>query len=512
MGNGGDYTNAALYLAQLQQQQQGGNSSNGGNPVSGRPSGSEQFYQPIYQQLYQNNNVDTPYGASQYGKGVQYLQNPFSYAPPGVSYGSQGGMGGMSNPFTYRGGNISANSGMGYGGYGAYGTQTPGSQTGTPPPQTGTPTGAVTTPPRSTASSAGTNNNALLAEIQAYIAGNPTATRTSVPTGTPTGGATAGPTGTPTGATTRPSNVVVGPTGGFVTGPGTTTPSSTNTPAASNYTPTAADNKAFITWWLAQPSITGKTNAEAIKSQGINDPYTNAAVLGIATDQNVRANSRLSLLNGTGDTSNQFPSPLPPTASQIAPWNDPNWEKYQGTNKEAYTLGMQAKSSPDAYAQLKKDNGWDGATAQSWILRATDPTAWNKQAAIDSANAGLVAGPGPAAGNNLAPLDVGQFFVDPTRVELPNPFTDTGTAPAASTDPFQQIYGRSATPEEAAWAASQDPSTVNNVLTQSLANWNASQNAAPAAPVDSYNGYDTGGGKRGGKVSKDGIAALLRRR
>ena len=56
----------------------------------------------------------------------------------------------------------------------------------------------------------------------------------------------------------------------------------------------------------------------------------------------------------------------------------------------------------------------------------------------------------------------------------PNSIWQNPGSPVAPTDPFQQIYGRSATPEEAAWAASQSPEMVQNTLTSSLADWNAS--------------------------------------
>lgn len=232
-------------------------------PRGYRPSGDKQFYQPVYQQEYQNNNISNPTNVSQYGKDVQYLQNPFSYAPPGVSYGSQGGMGGMANPFTYRGGNISANSGMGYGGYGAYGTQTPGVQTGTPtggiygpgsmfPTSTGTPIGSTATPPRETALATGTSNDALIAQIRAYLdsaskinnAGS-TSGSTSTPTLVkPTSRVIADPIRTPPPPVTSAPVTSAPVTGGFVAGGGGTSPADYNRAVAIQTAKTNAENAA----------------------------------------------------------------------------------------------------------------------------------------------------------------------------------------------------------------------------------------------------------------------------
>jgi hypothetical protein len=485
-----------------------------------------QYYQPIQQQSYQNYNVDTPYGASQYGKGVQYLQNPFSYAPPGVSYGSQGGMGGMYNPFTYRGGNISASSGMGYGGYGSYGTQTPGAQTGgtqtggtTPifgpggmfPALTGTQTGTQTGTP--------TGIDALIAAMQAYINGSPTATRISPPTQTSTStsnppratatGFTPGPVVGPTAGT--PTNGFVtgpGPSGGFTTG-GNNTSTNTNTPATSNYTPSAADNKAFITWWLAQPTMTGKTNAEVIKDQGVTDPYTDPKVLSIASSQNSRANDRANLISSSGASS--------PPGANIAPWQDPNWQKYQGTNKEAYTTAQKVMTDPAYAAQFSAQTGLTGDNLQSWLLRSTDPAAWNKQAAAASAAAGLVAGPGPSP--NPTPTSTPRPDIGAPETitrsgalgiipDLTNPFTDTNAPTTSPLDAYaMQTYGRPLTDTEKQVLSSMPLTDAQSIMDTSIANYNAAQAAASTPSAQA-----TSSDSSANNMARGGIASLLRRR
>lgn len=109
----------------------------GMNNSTGRPlAGSGQFYQPVYQQQYQNYNTGNPMDISQYGQqssggignlfgnfgggggGMPQMQNPFSMYG---NYGSGGYGGGqqMQSPFSMYGGQM-----MG-GGYGQYGENNP---------------------------------------------------------------------------------------------------------------------------------------------------------------------------------------------------------------------------------------------------------------------------------------------------------------------------------------------------------------------------------------------------
>jgi len=167
------------------------------------------------------------------------------------------------------------------------------------------------------------------------------------------------------------------------------------------------EQRAFIDWQAKQ---TDPLQQNAIADQwaraGITDPYSNAALIANAQAMIDRGNSRMSLVNGTGDTSNQFPSPNPPTAAQVAPWNDPDWQKYLGTNKEAYNLGMQVKNDPAFAAQFAKEHGYDTNTLNAWVTAATDPYA----AAVQSANtpSNFVAGPTVGPGSQT-PVDISQI-------------------------------------------------------------------------------------------------------
>ena len=182
-----------------------------------------------------------------------------------------------------------------------------------------------------------------------------------------TGNVTAGPVVGPTGGSSTGTSVA-----GVSTGPGAAPVQAA--PA------TPAQKLAYKQWMLAQPNPAGPgTLADLYKAQGV-DPMTDPRVDAQAQSEVERANRRIAL---TGNT-------------DVAPWDDKDWQKYQGTNKEAYTLATQAKNDPAAYAKLKRDNGWDDTTAQSWIVRSTEPEKWNAQAAAASAAAGLVAGPGGA--------------------------------------------------------------------------------------------------------------------
>jgi len=127
--------------------------------------------------------------------------------------------------------------------------------------------------------------------------------------------------------------------------------------------------------------------------QGISDPYSNPAIVEQALEQIDRADARTALFSQNGVT---------PPGSTIAPWNDPNWPAYQGSNKEAYGIASAALTDANVKNQLKAENGWDEATFQSWALRATNPEEAARLARISDAAAGLVAGPGPSGTTGLS--------------------------------------------------------------------------------------------------------------
>lgn len=141
----------------------------------------------------------------------------------------------------------------------------------------------------------------------------------------------------------------------------------------------------FIQWQGSQydPNNGGLVR-ETWARQGISDPYADPKLVSQAQNQIGRADDRTALFNQNGVT---------PPGSQIAPWNDPNWPAYQGSNKEAYGIASAALTDANVKNQLKAENGWDEATFQSWALNATNPTEAARQAAINDAAAGLVAGP-----------------------------------------------------------------------------------------------------------------------
>lgn len=141
----------------------------------------------------------------------------------------------------------------------------------------------------------------------------------------------------------------------------------------------------FIQWQGSQPDpVTGRPIRETWARQGISDPYADSTLVSQAQNQIGRADDRTALFNQNGVT---------PPGSQIAPWNDPTWPEYQGSNREAYSIASAALTDANVKNQLKAENGWDEATFQSWALRATDPDEAARQAAINDAAAGLVAGP-----------------------------------------------------------------------------------------------------------------------
>jgi hypothetical protein len=142
----------------------------------------------------------------------------------------------------------------------------------------------------------------------------------------------------------------------------------------------------LIQWKGSQPDpVTGRPIRETWARAGISDPYSNPAIVEQAVDQIDRADRRTELFNQNGVT---------PPGSQVAPWNDPNWPAYQGSNREAYGIASTALTDANVKNQLKAENGWDEATFQIWALRATDPDEAARQDRINDAAAGLVPGPG----------------------------------------------------------------------------------------------------------------------
>jgi len=433
-------------------------------PPSGyRPSGDKQFYQPIYQQEYQNNNVDTPYGASQYGKGVQYLQNPFSYAPPGVSYGSQGGMGGMANPFTYRGGNISANSGMGYGGYGAYGTQTPGA--GTPPPQTGginqyiygpngmfptptgTPTGAVTTPPRETTLGGGMSNSELLAAIEKYVTGSPMATRASVPTPNPV---------TPTPVTPAPVTPTLKSPAPATSAPATSAPS-TGGFVAGPYTPGGYQGFPSKDAYDKAVAIqTAKTNAE----NAARDAYK------IPLDSPFYAAS----IGATGDNLNN----LKEQAYEFQQRQE-NRAKLAAANPGVDGF---VASGPDDMDGYYYGASKFGVTSKDWLPNVKTRTGYD-----DPNQAQIYQEQGASTTSTAAPAlsDLDQYAL--------------------------QTYGRPLTDTEKQVLSGMPLSGARSVMDTSIANYNAAQ-AAASTPSAKATSSDSSANN----MARGGIAALLRRR
>lgn len=150
----------------------------------------------------------------------------------------------------------------------------------------------------------------------------------------------------------------------------------------------------FIQWQGSQydPNNGGLVR-ETWARQGISDPYADPKLVSQAQNQIGRADDRTALFNQNG---------VNPPGSQIAPWNDPNWPAYQGSNREAYGIASVALNDVNAKNQLKAENGWDEATFQSWALNATNPTEAARQAAINDALFGLVAGPGPGGSTGLS--------------------------------------------------------------------------------------------------------------
>jgi hypothetical protein len=214
----------------------------------------------------------------------------------------------------------------------------------------------------------------------------------------------------------------------------------------------------FIQWQGSQydPNNGGLVR-DTWARQGISDPYSNPAIVGAAVEQTDRADARTALFNQNGVT---------PPGSTIAPWNDPNWPAYQGSNKEAYGIASAALNDVNAKNQLKAQNGWDEATFQSWALRATNPEEAARQARISDAAAGLVAGPGPSGTTGLSSNGA-------TVVATNGSVNTSGFANTS----FSSVASNAGVPTDLAGAANTVTSTVTNTVNNVLA-------SVPTVPTD----------------------------
>jgi hypothetical protein len=200
----------------------------------------------------------------------------------------------------------------------------------------------------------------------------------------------------------------------------------------------------LIQWKGSQPGIDGRPIREGWARAGISDPYSNPAIVGQAVEQIERADGRTALFNQSGVT---------PPVGQIGPWNDPKWPEYQGSNREAYTLASAALTDTTVKNQLKAENGWDEATFQSWALNATNPTEAARQAAINDARFGLVAGPGSGGTTGLS--SNGATVVA----------TNGGVSPAGFANAtFSSVASNAGVPTDLAGATGVVTDAANNLL------------------------------------------------
>jgi hypothetical protein len=201
----------------------------------------------------------------------------------------------------------------------------------------------------------------------------------------------------------------------------------------------------FIQWQGSQydPNNGGLVR-ETWARQGISDPYSDPTIVRAAVGQTDRAEARTELFNQNGVT---------PPGSTIAPWNDPNWPAYQGSNKEAYGIASAALTDTNVKNQLKAENGWDEATFQGWALRSTNPEEWARQARINDAAAGLVTGPGPGGSTGLSANGA-------TVVATNGSVNPSGFANAS----FSSVASNAGVPTDLAGAANTVTDAANNVL------------------------------------------------
>lgn len=146
------------------------------------------------------------------------------------------------------------------------------------------------------------------------------------------------------------------------------------------------EQRAFIKWQSMQNDpMQQSVIADQWARAGITDPYSNQTLIDNAQAAIDNANRRNQATGGT----------------DVAQWNDPNWQKYLGTNKQAYDQAT--KMDDPAYAaQFAQQNGWDKATADAWKLQASDPYA----AAVQSAStpSKFTAGPGPQSSVDISQI------------------------------------------------------------------------------------------------------------
>jgi hypothetical protein len=144
----------------------------------------------------------------------------------------------------------------------------------------------------------------------------------------------------------------------------------------------------FIQWQASQiDPLQHSTIGSQWARQGIGNPYSNPAIVANAIERIERANGRTALFNQSGVT---------PPGSQIAPWNDPNWPAYLGTNKQAYDTASAALADVNVRNNLMAENNWSIADFEIWALRATNPAEAARQDAAAAAASGFVVGPGPS--------------------------------------------------------------------------------------------------------------------
>jgi len=134
----------------------------------------------------------------------------------------------------------------------------------------------------------------------------------------------------------------------------------TSSPDANAAPQITDEQRKFIDWQAKQndPMQQGIIADEWARA-GITDPYSNATLIKNAQAAIDNANRRIKETGGT----------------DVAQWNDPNWQKYLGTNKDAFNIGTQVKNDPAFAAQFSKQTGLTGANLNAWVTAATDPYA-----------------------------------------------------------------------------------------------------------------------------------------